>query len=79
MRERLRLRGQVRIYTAQGRITGWILCAMPFVMFGLLSLVNPAYEKPLFDDPLGRGLVYIGIASMIVGILVVNKIINVKV
>src|SRR5206468_115710 len=36
-RERARLYGQLRIYTAQGRITGWILCAAPFIMFALLS------------------------------------------
>ena len=46
MRERARLRGQLRIYTAQGRITGWILCTAPFAMFGLISLVNKNYEKP---------------------------------
>ena len=34
LRERARLRGQLRIYTAQGRITGWILCAAPFLMLG---------------------------------------------
>ena len=79
MRERVRLRGQLRIYTAQGRITGWILCAMPFIMFALLSLVNPEYEKPLFTDPLGIRLIYIGLAMMVVGILVVRKVINVKV
>ena len=38
-RERSRLRGQLRIYTAQGRITGWILCIAPFIMFGLISTV----------------------------------------
>src|SRR5262249_26462160 len=53
MRERARLRGQLRIYTAQGRITGWILCIMPFVMFGLLTLVNRKYESILLTDPTG--------------------------
>src|SRR5713101_8940644 len=38
-RERARLYGQLRIYTAQGRITGWILCLAPFIMFGLVSFV----------------------------------------
>jgi tight adherence protein B len=78
-RERARLRGQLRIYTAQGRITGWILCSMPFIMFGLLSMVNWKTEKILFTDDLGRTAVYSGLVFMGIGILVIRKIINVKV
>ena len=78
-RERARLRGQLRIYTAQGRITGWILCLMPFIMFGLLSLVNWKTEKILFTDDLGRTAVYAGLVFMVIGILVIRKIINVKI
>jgi tight adherence protein B len=78
-RERARLRGQLRIYTAQGRITGWILCSMPFIMFGLLSMVNWKTEKILFTDDLGRTAVYSGLVFMAIGILVIRKIINVKV
>jgi tight adherence protein B len=78
-RERARLRGQLRIYTAQGRITGWILCLMPFIMFGLLSMVNWKTEKILFTDDLGRTAVYSGLVFMAIGILVIRKIINVKV
>jgi tight adherence protein B len=79
IRERARLRGQLRIYTAQGRITGWIVGAAPFLMFGLISVLNPKYEKTLFTTPLGLKMVYGGLALMIVGILAIRKIIDVKV
>src|SRR5689334_25435593 len=79
MRERVRLRGQLRIYTAQGRITGWILCAMPFLMFVLISIVNPGYEKVLLDDPVGIRLIYVGLAMMVIGVLIIRKIIDLKV
>src|ERR1041385_3930049 len=78
-RERARLRGQLRIYTAQGRITGWILCIMPFVMFGLLSMINWKTEKILFTDDLGRTGVYFGLVFMGIGVLVIRKIISVKI
>jgi tight adherence protein B len=78
-RERARLRGQLKIYTAQGRITGWILCIMPFVMFGLLSALNWNLEKLLITEPAGRFLVYTGLGLMLFGILVIRKIIDVKV
>jgi tight adherence protein B len=79
VRERARLRGQLLIYTAQGRITGWILCISPFAMFGLISVVNHNYEKTLFSDPFGLKMVYGGLSLMILGILIIRKIIDVKV
>ena len=79
VRERARLRGQLRIYTAQGRITGWILCFAPFFMFGLVSVFNHEYEKPLFNDPLGLKMVYVALALMVIGILAIRKIIDIKV
>ena len=79
MRERVRLRGQLRIYTAQGRVTGWILCCLPFVLFALISVVNPGYERILFTTPLGIHLIYIGLFMMVAGILVIRWIINIRV
>jgi tight adherence protein B len=79
IRERARLRGQLRIYTAQGRITGWILCAAPFLMFALVSVLNHNFEKPLFNTSLGLKMVYGGLALMVLGILSIRKIIDVKV
>jgi tight adherence protein B len=79
IRERARLRGQLAIYTAQGRITGYILCAAPFLMFGLISLVNHQYEKPLFTDPFGIKMLYFGLGMMLIGILAIRKIIDIEV
>jgi len=78
-RERARLRGQLRIYTAQGRVTGWVLCMMPFIMFGLLSSVNWQFEKLLFTEDFGRTMVYFGLGLMVLGVLAIRKIIDVKV
>jgi tight adherence protein B len=79
IRERARLRGQLRIYTAQGRITGWILCAAPFIIFGLINLINHDYEKTLFSDPFGLKMIYFGLGLMVIGILAIRKIIDIKV
>lgn len=78
-RERARLRGQLRIYTAQGRVTGWVLCLLPFIMFGLLSTVNWQFEKLLFTEDLGRIFIYIGLGLMGLGVLVIRKIIDIRV
>lgn len=79
LRERARLRGQLAIYTAQGRITGYILGAAPFLMFGIISLVNHNYEKPLFTDPFGIKMLYFGLGMMVIGILTIRKIIDIEV
>ena len=78
MRERMRLRGQLRIFTAQGRISGWILCILPFVVCTLIYLINPKYEGMLFHDPLGRRLVYVGLGMMALGIYFIRRIINIR-
>ena len=79
LRERLRIRGEVGIYTAQGRLTGWILCLLPVVMFVLISLADPGYTDVLLHDPTGRKLIYAGIALMAMGALIIRKIVNIKV
>jgi tight adherence protein B len=79
IRERFRLRGQLRVYTAQGRLTGWILAGLPFFMFVLLNIVNPNYERVLLTDPVGQKLIYVGIGLMVLGGWVIRRVIDIKV
>ena len=67
IRERLRIQGEIQVQTAQGRLTGWILSALPVVMMVLLNLVNPGYSSILFHDPVGRKLIYISLGMLAVG------------
>jgi tight adherence protein B len=76
IRERLRIQGEIRINTAQGRMTGWILSALPIVMLVLINFVNPGYSRPLLDDPLGRKIMYVGFGLMVTGTLVIRQIVN---
>jgi len=79
IRERFRLRGQLRIYTAQGRLTAWILVALPFFLFGVMTFLNPEYELVLIHDPGGQKLIYIGLIMMVIGVLVIRKVVDIKV
>jgi tight adherence protein B len=76
IRERLRIQGEIRVETAQGRLTGWILTALPVVMMTLLNLVNPGYSSILFHDEFGRKLMYISLGMLAMGGLVIRKIVN---
>ncbi len=79
LRDRLRIQGEVGIYTAQGRLTGWILTLLPFVMFVLINCANPGYTSVLLKDPMGRKLTYIGICMIGIGGVIIRKIVNIKV
>jgi tight adherence protein B len=78
IRERVRVAGELRIRTAQGRITGKILCALPFVIFIGMNFLNPGYGKVLFENPTGQEMVAICGVSMVIGYLWIRKIVNVK-
>jgi tight adherence protein B len=78
IRERTRVAGQLRIRTAQGRWTGWILCALPFAMFAALNVLNPGYAKALLNDPLGQKMVTYAAVMMAVGVFVIRAIVDVK-
>lgn len=76
IRERLRIQGEIQTQTAQGRLTGWILSALPVVMMILLNLVNPGYSSILFHDPFGRKLIYVSLGMLAVGSLIIRRIVN---
>ncbi len=79
LRARIHLTQKVRIFTAQGRMTGVILMALPFVCFIALNLVSPGYTKPLFENEIGRKMVYGMVASLAVGLFMIRRIIRIKV
>jgi len=76
IRDRVRLRGEIRTHTAQGRMTGWVLCALPVAMLVVINIVNPGYSSILFSDPFGRKLVYGGAALLAAGSFLIHRIVN---
>jgi tight adherence protein B len=76
IRERQRIQGEIRIQTAQGRLTGWILSLMPIGLMAILNIMDPGYSKILLTDPLGRKLVYAGLGLIVTGALIIRQIVN---
>ncbi len=79
IRERFRLKRQVMTHTAQGRLTGWILSAMPVVLGIALYLINPTTMSLLWTREVGVKLLYLSGAMTTVGTLIINKIVNMEV
>jgi tight adherence protein B len=79
IRERFRLKGQVRAASAHGRMTATILTAMPIVTMFALLVVAPGYLQGMAADPDGRYLIYGCIVAQVIGNLCIRKIIRIKV
>jgi tight adherence protein B len=79
IRDRVRIGGEVRSRTAQGRLTGWILGLLPVIMLILINIVSPGYSNILFQDPFGQQLLYAGAILILIGALFIRKIVNVQV
>jgi tight adherence protein B len=79
IRDRLKLLGQVRVMSAEGRMSAWVLGALPFVVGGAISLFNPESLTPLFTDSIGRTMLYVSGGLMVAGIFAIRSITQVRV
>ena len=67
IRERFKIQRQVRVYTAQGRLTMALLMGMPPIIVATMLLLNPSFIRPLFADPIGHFLLVAGITLQTIG------------
>lgn len=79
IRDRRRVTGEVRTLTAEGRLTGWILSALPVVLLGLIMLITPSYASILLKDPIGHMLLAGGAIMILAGGLIIRRIVDVEV
>jgi len=79
IRERFKIQRQVKVYTAQGRLTMMLLMGLPPVIVVGMLMLNPSFIRPLFTDPLGHTLVVTGITLQTIGYFVIRRIIRIQV
>ena len=78
IRDRFKVKRQVRAVTAHGRITGWILAGLPPVLAFILSMVSPEHMKPMITDPLGIKMIAVGGTMQVIGSLIIRKLVNIR-
>lgn len=78
MRERFRVKRQMRVISAHGRISGWILVCLPPALALVLFAINEEARTIMFRDPLGQQLMMAAATLQIIGTLIMRKIINVE-
>jgi tight adherence protein B len=79
IRERFRLKRQVGVHTAQGRMTGWVLTLLPVALGVGMYFVNPKLMSILWTTPTGIKLLYISSGMLVVGGLIIRQIVNMDV
>ncbi len=79
VRERYRILGQVKALTGEGRLSGIVLIALPFVLFLVMLHIQPSYVSALWTHPTGQMMSIFAVVMQILGALVIRKIVNIKV
>lgn len=74
IRDRIRIQGEIRTLTAQGRISGLVIGCLPFIIVVILMLMNPKFLEPLFQSSMGIMLIIWGLVSEVIGIIFIRKI-----
>lgn len=79
IRGRIELAGLVRGLTAEGRLSGWVLFALPAIVFVASLCLNPNYADTLLQDPRGQKLLMLAAGMQLMGIAMIRWIVNIKV
>jgi tight adherence protein B len=78
MRQRFKLKRQIRVISAHGRISAWVLSLLPPVLAGVLFLLSPNFMAPLWEDPLGVRLVLGAVVLQIIGTIIISRLVRIE-
>jgi tight adherence protein B len=79
IRERVKIKNDVKTLTAQGKISGIIVSLLPFALAIALSIISPGYLNVLFTTLIGRLMIIVGITLQLIGIFILTKLVDIKV
>ena len=78
IRERFKVKRQVRVLTAHGRITGWILSALPPCLAAAMFVISPRQMQILTEDTLGVQMIIAGLTLQVIGTIIIRKLVNIR-
>jgi tight adherence protein B len=78
MRARFSLKRQVRVYTAQGRMSGYTLAALPIFVGMVIMVINPDYMQTLFQETLGKAMLVGAATLQLIGFLWIRRIVDIR-
>jgi tight adherence protein B len=77
IRDRFTVRREIRVKSAHGRITGWILAGLPPALVLVLTVLSPGYLAPLVEDPAGVRMAVVGVSLQIIGTFIIRRIVRI--
>jgi tight adherence protein B len=78
IRERFRVKRQVRVLSAHGRITGWVLSGLPPALAGAFMVTSPNHMATLVNEPLGRQMIIFAVLLQVIGTMIIRKLVNIE-
>jgi tight adherence protein B len=79
LKERKRIQGRVKVLTAQGRLSAYIIGFLPFILMFILNLIDPEFMKPFFTSIVGYAMISIVIILVVLGFIIINKIVQIEI
>jgi tight adherence protein B len=79
IRERLKLKRQVKVYTAQGRMSGYVLGFLPITVFIIFQIFFPGYETEMLKSETGKYMLLIAFVAQVIGFFVIRRIIDIRI
>ncbi len=79
IRERVRIKGEIRALTAQGRASGYLISFLPVALSGFIYLVNPSFIETLVTDPCGWIMIGVAVLGIVLGFLIIRKIVDIEI
>jgi len=78
IRDRFKLKRQVRVISAHGRITGWVLSILPTALALFIALTNPAKYRSFYTDPFGMQMIAFALVLQVIGVIAIKKIVKIE-
>ena len=78
MRDRFKVKRQIQVVSAHGRLSGWILSLVPPALAGVLFLMSPQFMRILVDDPIGMRLVMGAVALQLLGTYIISRLVKIE-
>jgi tight adherence protein B len=78
IRDRFKVKRQVQVLSAHGRVTGWVLGMLPPALAVATFVINPNHLGGLLGDPLGHRMIMIGVVLQVLGVLAIRKLVDIE-
>lgn len=78
IRDRVRIKGELKTVTAQGRLSGWIISLLPLILYCMTYLINPKQTGLMLTKPLGIAMIVAAVVMELIGVMLIRKVVQIE-